>query len=162
MSAWLACIAAIGSAWVKRPSIIRTYATTPRYWSNSESKIQGARGRLDLALGRRDPLDDRLQNLPHPLPGLRRDPEGLGRVAPEQVGDLVRDAIGIGARQVDLVQHRDQLEAGFDRRVGVGDRLRLSSLGGIDHQQRPLAGGEAARIGRRSRRVAGVSISCSW
>jgi hypothetical protein len=38
-----ACIATIGSALVKRPSTIRTYAITPRYWSNSESKIS-ARG----------------------------------------------------------------------------------------------------------------------
>ena len=33
----------------------------------------------------------------------------------------------------------------FDRQVGVGERLRLHPLRGVDHQQRPLAGGEAAR-----------------
>ena len=67
------------------------------------------------------------------------------RVVPQQVRDLGGDLIGAGARQVDLVQHRDQLQAGVDRRVGVGDGLGLDALGGVDDQQRALAGGEAAR-----------------
>ena len=79
------------------------------------------------------------------LARLGRDPQHLVGIAADQVGDLARDPLGLGARQVDLVEHRDQLEAGLDRRVGVGDRLRLDALGGVDDQQRPLAGGEAAR-----------------
>ncbi len=50
------------------------------------------------------------------LSGLRRDPQGVARVDAEKVRDLARDRIWVGARQVDLVQHRDQLEAGLDRR----------------------------------------------
>ena len=101
--------------------------------------------RLGLARGRRDPGDDRLQHLGHPLPGLGRDPQRFVGVAAEQVGDLVGDPLGLGAGQVDLVDHRDQLEPVLDRQVGVGDRLRLDPLGGVDDQQRALAGGEAAR-----------------
>ena len=59
--------------------------------------------------------------------------------------DFARHALGLGARQVDLVQARDQLEARLDREVGVGDRLRLDPLRGVDDQQRPLAGGQRAR-----------------
>ena len=81
----------------------------------------------------------------HALPGLRRDPQDVVRLAADQVADLAGDALGLGARQVDLVEHRDQLEPGLDRRVGVGDGLRLDPLGGVDDQQRALAGGEAAR-----------------
>ena len=66
-------------------------------------------------------------------------------IGAEQVGDLAGDPLGLGARQVDLVEDRDQLEARLDRRVGVGDGLRLDSLRGVDDEQRPLAGGEAAR-----------------
>ena len=68
----------------------------------------------------------------------------LGRVA-EQLVDLARHALGLGAGQVDLVQRGDQLEAGVDGQVGVRDRLRLDALGGVDHQQRAVAGRERAR-----------------
>ena len=68
----------------------------------------------------------------------------VGRLA-EQIGDLLGDALGLGAGEVDLVQARDQLEARLDRQVGVGDRLRLDALRGVDDQQRALACGQGAR-----------------
>ena len=52
---------------------------------------------------------------------------------------------GSALGQVDLVEHRDELEPGLDRRVGVGDGLRLDALGGVDDQQGALARREAAR-----------------
>jgi hypothetical protein len=58
------------------------------------------------------------------------------------VGDLPGDPLGLGAGQVDLVQARDQLQARLDGEVGVGDRLGLDALGGVDDEQRALAGGE--------------------
>ena len=67
----------------------------------------------------------------------------VGRLA-EQLGDLLGDALGLGAGQVDLVQARDQLEAGVDREVGVGERLGLDALRGVDDEQRALAGGQRA------------------
>jgi hypothetical protein len=57
---------------------------------------------------------------------------GLARAAPATSAH----ALGLGAGQVDLVQARDQLEARVDRQVGVGERLRLDALGGVDDQQR--------------------------
>ena len=48
--------------------------------------------------------------------------------------------LGLRCRQVDLVQHRHDLEIGVDRLIGVGQRLRLDTLGGVDQQQRTLAG----------------------
>ena len=65
-------------------------------------------------------------------------------VGAEQVGDLGGHPLGLGPRQVDLVEDRDQLEAGLDRGIGVGDGLRLDPLGGIDDEQGTLAGREAA------------------
>jgi hypothetical protein len=106
---------------------------------------QRPRRRLEVALRGRDALDDRLQHVDHPLPGLRRDPERFLRVAAEQVGHLFGDPLGLGAGKVDLVDDRDQLQPVLDGQIGVGDGLRLDPLGGVDDEQGALAGGEAAR-----------------
>ena len=87
---------------------------------------------------------DRLQHLGHAFAGLGGDPERVRGLGAEQVGDLLGDPLRLGAGEVDLVDHRDQLEPVFDRQVGVGDGLRLDPLGGVDDQQGALAGGEAA------------------
>ncbi len=55
-----------------------------------------------------------------------------------------RDALGLGGRQVDLVEHRHDLVAGVERLVHVGERLRLDALAGIDDEQRALARGQRA------------------
>ena len=63
-------------------------------------------------------------------------------------GELVQLQLGLGhvaRRQVDLVDHRDDLEVVVDGEVGVGHRLRLDALRGVDEQHGALAGGEAAR-----------------
>ena len=52
--------------------------------------------------------------------------------------------LDVGGGQVDLVDHRHDLMVVLDRLVDVGQRLRLDPLGGVDHQQRAFAGGEAA------------------
>ncbi len=59
--------------------------------------------------------------------------------------DLLLDALGLGGRQVDLVEDRHDLVVGVDRLVDVGERLRLDALRGVDDQERALAGGERAR-----------------
>ena len=66
-------------------------------------------------------------------------------VLADQLAHLAGHALGLGARQVDLVQARDQLQARLDRQVGVGDRLRLHALRGVDDQQRALARRQRAR-----------------
>ena len=63
----------------------------------------------------------------------------------EHVPELLGYAIGLGGLQVYLVEHGDDLEVGLDGQVEIGHRLRLHALGGVDHQQRPFAGGKAAR-----------------
>ena len=49
-------------------------------------------------------------------------------------GQLLINAVGIGARQVDLVNHRNQLEVIFDREISVRERLRFDTLRRIDDQ----------------------------
>ena len=94
---------------------------------------------MRVTVRRRDPLDQLVQHLGDALAGLGTDPPHvLGRLS-EQLGDLLRDALRLGARQVHLVQAGDQLEPGLDREVGVRDGLRLHALRSVDDQQRPLA-----------------------
>ena len=95
-----------------------------------------------LALRRRQALDQGLQHLDDAGTGLRRNGQGVGAVDADDVGDLFADALRLGGRQVDLVEHRHDLVVGVDGQVGVGQGLRLHPLGGVDHQQRALAGGQ--------------------
>jgi hypothetical protein len=46
---------------------------------------------------------------------------------------------------IDLVQHRDDLQAAFLRDMEDGDGLGLYTLGGVDEQEGTLAGSEGAR-----------------
>ena len=101
--------------------------------------------RLRVALRRRDAGNDRLEQLRYALAGLGADAHGVLGVDADDLLDLGHDALGIGRRQVDLVDDRQHLEALLDRGVAIGDALRLDALGGIDHQQRALAGRQAAR-----------------
>src|SRR5262249_33682635 len=64
-------------------------------------------------------------------------------------------ALGIGAGQIDLVQHRDDGVVVLQGEVDVRHGLRLHALRGIDHQDGALAGRQAARDLVREVHVAG-------
>ena len=106
---------------------------------------QRARRRVGVAGRRRDLLHELLEDLLDALPRLAGDALDAVAGLAEQLGDLLGDALGLGAGQVDLVQARDQLEPGLDREVGVGQRLGLDALRGVDDEQRALARGQRAR-----------------
>ncbi len=106
---------------------------------------QGPQRRLRVARRRRDAVDDRAEDLRHPLPRLAADGQDLVGVDPERGQDLLADLVRPRRLHVDLVQRRDDRQVVVDRGVGVGDRLGLDALGRVDEQDRPLAGGEAPR-----------------
>ena len=99
---------------------------------------------------------------------VRRSPRGsratpvpsfaLARIAPVAVEaddllDLPARLLRLRARQIDLVDDRNDLEVVLDREVGVGQRLRLDALRRVDQQQRAFARGERPRdLVARSRR----------
>ena len=83
-----------------------------------------ARRRVRIARGRRDPLDDRVEDVLHARPRLRGDAQHAVGVLAEQVAELARRAVGIGLRKVDLVHGGDDLEA---RRRSRGTRSRASA-----------------------------------
>ena len=97
-----------------------------------------------IARGCRQAVDDGLQDLVDAEPGLGRDHQGVGGVETNDVLDLLLDPVGLGRRQVDLVEHGHQFEVGVDRLVGVGQRLRLDPLRGVDQQEGTLAGAHRA------------------
>ena len=90
-------------------------------------------------------------------------------VEPDDVLDLAPGLVGLRARQIDLVDDRDDLEAVLHREVGVRERLRLDALRRVDQQQRALAGGQRARdfvreihVARRVDQVEDVLARRRW
>ncbi len=69
----------------------------------------------------------------------------LARIEPDDVFDLALGFVRLRARQIDLVDDRDDLEVVLDGQVSVRQRLRLDALRGVDEEQRAFAGGERAR-----------------
>ena len=105
---------------------------------------QGLQRRLGIAHRRRQAMDDGLEHVVDAQPGLGRDHQRVRGVEADDVLDLLLHLVGLGGRQVDLVQHRHDLEIGFDRLIGIGQRLRLDALGRVDQQQGTLAGAHRA------------------
>ena len=98
-----------------------------------------------VALGRRDLGDDRVEHFLDADAGLGAGEDGVGGVEADDLLDLLPHAFGVGGGEVDLVDDRHDLVVVLDRLVDVGEGLRLDPLRGVDHQQRALARGEAAR-----------------
>ena len=66
-------------------------------------------------------------------------------VEADDVRDLAPRLFRLRARQIDLVDDRDDLEVVLDREIGVGERLRFDALRRVDQQQRAFARGERPR-----------------
>jgi hypothetical protein len=106
---------------------------------------QGLERCIRIALRGRQVAHDPLQDVLDADAGLGRYEDRVVGVDPHHVLDLLADPVRVGGRQVDLVEDRDDGQVVVDRQVGVGQRLGLDSLRGVDHQEGPLAGREAAR-----------------
>ena len=89
--------------------------------------------------------DDRFEDLVDADALLGRGQDAVLAGQADDALDLLAHHFGLGAGQVDLVDDRDDLEVVLDGQVDVGQRLRLDALGGVDDQQRALAGGQRAR-----------------
>ena len=71
----------------------------------------------------------------------------LGRVLSRNADDilnLVLHPLGVGGGQVDLVEHRQDLQIVLQGQKGVGQSLGFDALGGVHDQHCALAGGQAA------------------
>ena len=92
----------------------------------------------------RDALDDAVEQLLDADARLARDLHHVVGRAADEVGELLRVLLGLGRRQVDLVEHRDDLEVVLEGEVEVREGLRLDALRRVDEQDRALARGERA------------------
>ena len=102
--------------------------------------------RLAAAVGRRrHAIDDRFEHLVDADAFLGAGQDRVRGVEPDDFFDLRARALDVGAGQVDLVDHRHDLQPVIQRHINVGQGLRFHALAGINHQQRALAGGQAAR-----------------
>ena len=107
---------------------------------------QRAQRRVRRALGRRHPVHDRFENLRRcrcPFLALTSTASLASR--PITLLDLLANALGLGRRQIDLVDDRNDFQIVMQRQVGVGQRLRFDALRRVHHQQRAFAGLQAAR-----------------
>ena len=102
-------------------------------------------GASSWPLGRRHPRDDRLQQLGDADALLGGDREDLLPLGPDQVHDLLRPPLRLGAGEIDLVEDRNDLQTGVHGQEEVAERLRLDPLRRVHHQDRALARGERAR-----------------
>ena len=98
-----------------------------------------------VARGGGDAVEHRVEQRRDPLPRLGADRQHLRGGDPEHGLDLGRVPLGIGRRQIDLVQRRDDLEVVLEGEVAIGERLRLDALGRVDEQDDPLARREGPR-----------------
>ncbi len=102
--------------------------TTPWYVSYQESNnsaLSGASGSPGGA-GMFFTIDSRISWMPIPALALAvMAPEAS---SPIEFFDLVLRLFDVRARQIDLVDHRDDLKVVIDRKVRVGQRLRFHPL----------------------------------
>jgi hypothetical protein len=110
---------------------------------------------LRVALRRRHLGHHGLEDLVDAHARLGRAGNGLARVDADHVLDLGLRVLGVGLRQVHLVEHGQHFHAELERGVAVGHGLRLHALRCIHHQQRAFACGERARDFVREVHVAG-------
>ena len=99
---------------------------------------------VGVSFRRWDPLHHRFEHLQHALAGLGRDMEDVGPRATDDRGDLIGPLLRFRSGQVDLVEHRDYLQVVLEGKESICQGLRLDPLGGVDHQDGALAGGQAA------------------
>ena len=108
-------------------------------------KNQRAQGRVDVARRRGDVGDDLLEDVVDIDARFRGDTRRVLCGNADDVLDLGDHAVGVGARQVDLVDDGDDFESAVHREIGVRERLRLDALRRVDDKNRALASRERTR-----------------
>ncbi len=115
----------------------------------------GAQLAIGIALGRRHLGNHGLQDLVDAHAGLGRAGNGIAGIDADDVLDLGLGVVGVGLRQIHLVENGRHLHAEIQRGIAVGHGLCLYALRGVHHQQRSLAGRQGTRDFVREVHVAG-------
>ena len=88
-------------------------------------------------------IPSRISSSPNPFLGAGHD--STGGIDSDDILDVLSYPFRIGARQIDLVDHRKNLQVVIESHMDIRHRLRLDSLRSIDDQQGTLASPEAPR-----------------
>ena len=104
-------------------------------------KDQGPQRRLGIPLGSRHILHNILQHRRNVQSHLGRDLRCIQRRNADDILDLPFDPLRISGRQIDFIQHRQDLQIVFQRQIGIGQGLGFDALGSIHHQNSSFTGG---------------------
>ena len=111
-------------------------------------------------------MHNRLQHLVDIEAGLGGNARGVGGVQADHILDLRRHVIRIRTGQVNLVDHRKHIQVMVQGQIHIRQCLGLNALGGIHHQDGPVAGRQAPghfiikiHMSRRVDQVENVLIS---
>ena len=103
---------------------------------------EGLQGGFRIALGGGDIGDDALQHLVDIDTVFGGDAGGIHGGDADDILDLVADPLGIGGRQVNLIDDGEDLQTVIYCQIAVGKGLRFDALGGIDNENSALTGGQ--------------------
>ena len=108
-------------------------------------KDKGAKRRILVSLGRWNVVNNLLQYLFHILTGLGGDPRCILTVEADYVLHLFGHPVRVGRREIDLIDDRDDFQVMVQGEIGIGKRLRLYSLSGVNDENSPVTGSEGTR-----------------
>ena len=112
-----------------------------------EHRVENQRLQRCIGVARRcrHALNNGIEHILYAKTGLAACAQHALGLAAQEVHYLVLHLVGVGAVEVHLVQHRNNLQAMVDCHIQVGDGLRLNTLRSINNQQRALACRNRAR-----------------
>jgi hypothetical protein len=110
---------------------IRDDATEGIEYAVENERLQRCCG---IAFRRWHALNNGFQQLVHAQAGFAAGTEDVLQLAADEVHDLVLHLLRVGAGQVHLVQHGNDLQVVLQGQVEVADGLRLNALGGVHDQ----------------------------
>ena len=100
--------------------------------------------RIAIAARGRQPVNNAFQHFRYVLSSFRGNENRVRGVEPDHVLDLLLHLVGLGGREVDLVEHRHDFVIVIERLIDVGEGLRFDALRSVHHQQRAFACGKTA------------------
>ena len=107
-------------------------------------KNERLQGGVLLAFRRGNAVHNSVQKLLNTVASFGTDAQNVFQLTPNEVDDLVRNLIRIGAGEVQFVQNRNDLQVVLNGQVEVADGLGLNALGSVHHQQGAFAGRNAS------------------
>ena len=96
---------------------------------------------LRRAFRRGNAPHNRFEHVRHALAGFGANQQRIGGIEADRALDHFLGALDVGALQINLVDHGNNLEAVIDRQIRVCQRLRFHALRRVHHEQRAFAGG---------------------